>query len=227
MDKTEFITSYNQYWELANDDEKEITSEVMVSEDVLLVTWHLKNEANSDPGTTSVAIASYVTAYARMMLYDLMEKIECISPGALLYHDTDSAIFVHRNGEEEIPLGDFLGDLTSEIPDGSKCIKYVSLGPKCYGIEIQKPDGEIETTLKIKGLSLTEAALDVISFKEMVRMAVEYTKGNKIEHSVPQQQFISTSQHMIYTRQFEKVFRAVSEKRCVKDNYTLPFGYIK
>jgi hypothetical protein len=199
----------------------------MVSEDLLLATWKMKDVEKSDSGMTSVAIASYVTAYARLKLYDLLEKVEKIRPGSLLYFDTDSVIYVRKKVDEVIPTGDYLGDLTSEIPDGSKCIKFVSLGPKSYGIEIEKPSGEVESTIKIKGLSLTENALDIISFKEMVNMAMNYVKGNKIQHLVPQQQFITTSQHLMFTKQFHKIFRAVSEKRIIKENFSVPFGYIE
>jgi hypothetical protein len=48
---------------------------------------------------TSVAIASMVTANARLKLYDKIEKIENSAPGRVLYFDADSIISIHKEYE--------------------------------------------------------------------------------------------------------------------------------
>lgn len=105
-------------------------------------------EVVTDPlGSNSIAVASLTTAYARVRLYRALKKIR---PDRLLYagnflptpsylspnhspSDTDSIIFVHDTREPN-PLaemmGETLGRMTDELPAGSRCIGFVSQGPK-------------------------------------------------------------------------------------------------
>ena len=36
----------------------------------------------------------------------------------VLYYDTDSVIYTWKPGQTEIPLGDYLGDMTNELDEG-------------------------------------------------------------------------------------------------------------
>src|SRR5258708_4414553 len=99
------------------------------------------------PGNTNIAVASMVTAYARLMLYNAMEKIESESPGRVLYFDTDSIIFKHDTSKDwSLPnIANFLGEMTDEIADeyGSqaKMYRFASCGPKNYAYCVRLPDG--------------------------------------------------------------------------------------
>ena len=44
---------------------------------------------------TNVVIAAFTTAYARLKLYSVLEKLD---PSSILYMDTDSVIHVEREG---------------------------------------------------------------------------------------------------------------------------------
>ena len=46
--------------------------------------------------------------------------------------DTDSVMFTNRPGQEDPPLGDYLGEFTSECDDGD-FTEFASAGPKNYG----------------------------------------------------------------------------------------------
>ncbi|RWR98969.1 hypothetical protein B4U79_17082, partial [Dinothrombium tinctorium] len=120
---------------------------------MLLLTWVHKNENDAPQGKTNIAVSSYVTAYARLELYNLMEKIEKQRPGSVLYHDTDSVLYYKKYTDPVIQCGDFLGDLTDEIVKDygdARCTKFASLGPKNYSYEIQKTNGETIAPMKIK-----------------------------------------------------------------------------
>ncbi|KAL1246654.1 hypothetical protein QQF64_034431 [Cirrhinus molitorella] len=71
---------------------------------------------------------TFTTAHARLELYNLMDKLN-----RLLYSDTDSVIFVSRDGDWMPPLGDHLGELTDEIGDDEYITEFCSSGPKSYG----------------------------------------------------------------------------------------------
>ena len=76
---------------------------------------------------TNVIIASFTTAHARLKLLSYLEAMG----ESVLYFDTDSLIYKLADGEEDLPVGDFLGDLTDEL-DGGSITSFVSVGPKSY-----------------------------------------------------------------------------------------------
>ena len=60
-----------------------------------------------------------------LMLYSYLEQL---GPRAF-YADTDSVVYASRPGEWKPELGDYLGDLTYEVPD-NRIIEFVTGGPK-------------------------------------------------------------------------------------------------
>ncbi len=176
----------------------------------------------------NLAIASYVTAYARLELYRLMTRIENLRPGSLLYFDTDSVQYVEHKDDVKVKTGDFLGELTDEIPNDEVCIEFVALGPKSYGnITKNKVTGKLKTSLKIKGIYLNEMTENVVSFESIRLMAEEYLEWKeKIEYKVPQCQIRCDRHEILKTLNLEKVLRVTSDKRKIKDCLTYPYGYI-
>ena len=53
-------------------------------------------------------IGLFATCWARLKLYESLEKLG----QQALYFDTDSVIYRWKPGQPDIPLGDFLGDMT-------------------------------------------------------------------------------------------------------------------
>lgn len=92
-------------------------------------------EAGNTLFTTNVVIAAYVTAYGRLLLWELCNRYG----KQVLYHDTDSAIVHLKPGDKEpeypdgtSQIGVFLGDLETEIANAHA---FVSTGPKSYAIK--------------------------------------------------------------------------------------------
>jgi hypothetical protein len=81
-----------------------------------------------------VQVAANTTAQARLKLYSYLEQL---GPRAL-YADTDSVVYTSRPGEWKPELGDYLGDLTDEVPD-NRIIEFVTGGPKNYAYKIARP----------------------------------------------------------------------------------------
>ena len=229
--KVEIVKTYERFWQLATDENIEINSEFMPNDDTALVNWEFINDEDDLVKSYNIAIASYVTAYARIELYKLMEKIEKIRPFSLLYHDTDSVIYYRKLTDPEITCGDYLGDLADEIKknygENAKCTAFVSLGPKNYAYEVKKENGIVISEIKSKGITLTGLALEKINFKKMVDMAIKYSIERKTEEiDIPQRQFVLNRHTQIFTRHFDKVYQAVSTKRVINNNnITLPYGF--
>jgi len=55
------------------------------------------------------------------------------SPCTVLYFDTDSVVYSHKPGQADIPLGDYLGDMTNELDADDYIVDFTSAGPKNYG----------------------------------------------------------------------------------------------
>jgi hypothetical protein len=94
--------------------------------------YQYKEEFVEESGRTNVVIAAYTTctAQARLKLYSYLEQL---GPRAL-YADIDSVVYTSRP-----ELGDYLGDLTDEVPD-NRIIEFVTSGPKNNAYKIARPD---------------------------------------------------------------------------------------
>ena len=105
---------------------------------------------------TSVVIAAYTTAQARIELYNHMEKLGT----RLLYCDTDSCIFVkdeNKPEEYESPLGNLLGAMTDELESygkGTYIDTMVSAAPTFYAYRAITPMGTTVEYCKVKEILL-------------------------------------------------------------------------
>lgn len=123
--------------------------------------WNKKN----------TAIASFVTACARLRLWSTMNKLQ----ERVVYHDTDSIIYERSSADDMmIEEGAFLGDWESET--GDRMIhQFVSLAPKTYAYRYKTEAGVIKECVKSKGFSmngLTQAELTFDSYQALLRGTV-------------------------------------------------------
>ena len=150
-----------------------------------------------------------------------MEEIEEGQQGRLLYHDTDSVIFVSRPGQPEPALGNFLGELTSELKVGQFIEKFVSLGPKTYAYRTN----DNKTCAKVKGFTLNGSASQQLNFHSMKEMLhhdemVSVTYADTLKRNKRHLQLIQVSS-------ISKRCRLTYDKRYIADELynTLPYGY--
>ena len=109
----------------------EINNILPVNDDTLLVNWSYKEESYNELTTVNVCLAAYTTAQARLKLYEYLETLG----KRVLYYGIDSVIYTHLNGQVDIPLGSFLGDMTNELETygpNSYITEFVCGGPKLY-----------------------------------------------------------------------------------------------
>ena len=99
------------------------------SSDVLEIVYTSVDDNAPTSDRTNIFVAAYTTCLARLKLYESLEELG----EQALYFDTDSVIFRWYPGQPDIPLGDFLGDMTDELDDGDYITEFVSGGPKNYG----------------------------------------------------------------------------------------------
>ncbi|XP_030762206.1 uncharacterized protein LOC115887022 [Sitophilus oryzae] len=155
---------------------------------------------------TDCVQAAYTTAQARLKLYSYLEKVG----DNAIYTDTDSVIYLSKAGQEEdIPLGNFLGEMTDELEgygEGSYIDEFVSGGPKNYAYKVYSPKtGEYFITCKVKGLSLNYNASQNINFETIKSMAL-----TEEPEPVPiiYKQIRRTGEHKVMTTQQTKLYKA-------------------
>ena len=87
LPQTRIVKQYEELWDLINNESIDIIGDILI-EDQMLLSFKYKDPQDARVGNTSVAIAAFVTAYARLKLYEELEKIEASSEGSVLYFDT-------------------------------------------------------------------------------------------------------------------------------------------
>lgn len=228
MPKTSIVGDYQSLSALVGNQDIEVLGATILSNDNVIVTHKLRNDSDAGPGTTSPAIACFVTAWARLELYKLMQSVEAVRPNRICYCDTDSLIFIERNDDPPPSnVGNFLGQLTDEISPGLICKRAVFAGCKSYALELTGPNNTIEKIIKVKGLSLNSEAMQTINFESMRQMIESFVAGNQQSVSVPQTVFkpYGKADQRMTSHKFGKIFRVTSDKRFISNFETYPYGY--
>lgn len=139
--------------------------------------------------------------------------------------DTDSVVYLNRpNDTYEVPLGNFLGDMTDEL-DGGYIREFVSCGPKQYAY-IRVKDDEEDMCVKIRGFTLSCSAALRLNFESMKRILFAWLANDKHQIDVVSPQIRRTKDHNIVTRVSSKSYGVVYDKcRVIDSTVCIPFGY--
>ena len=127
--KTKQITEPHELIDHLNDTTIEISDIRILSADVIELAYKKIEEDAVKGSKTKIFIAAFTTCQARLKLYESLEVLG----DRVLYYDTDSVIYTWKPGQTEIPLGDYLGDMTNELDEGDYIVEFVSGGAKNYG----------------------------------------------------------------------------------------------
>ena len=136
------------------------------------VNTSLLNESVNPSPVTNVVIAAFTTAHARLKLYSYLEKLQ----EQALYFDTDCIIFKHSSGMYCPPVGDYLGDLTSELGHDEYITTFCSTGPKSYAYTTNKGNN----VCKVKGITLNHRNALVINMDTMRKIVHDELKEVKV-----------------------------------------------
>ena len=157
-----------EVWELFKQAELEVRN-IEVAGTKHIVTVRNTAYADNSSKATNLAVASFTTAHARVKLYRLLEAVG----HRVLYCDTDSCVFVAKEGEHVPETGRFLGDLTDEFEAGSTGDSFVCTGPKSYAVRVIKSNGDVSHILKAKGLTLNKTTSGIINFEAMLKIVLD------------------------------------------------------
>lgn len=214
-----------EFYNIVFDDTITVQQVHLLTDEVVLVEYTLPDDYAEGNDFGNAVLASFVAAYGRLQLYGLLAEL---GPRAL-YFDTDSVIYREGEGDAPLPMGDYMGDLVSEIPAGLRMVEFCSGGPKNYAFLLEdEKTGARTAHLKVKGFTLNHAAGEVLGFNDMkglVKNYVQYHTDND-RVNIPTVQFKRTIDYHIITNKFDKQYGVVYDKRVVQPDYsTLPYGY--
>ena len=190
---------------------------------MIQLKWKYHEDFIEVSSNTSPIIAAYTTALARLKLYTYLEYLN----ERVLYFDTDSVIYVTHPGDNTLPTGEFLGDLTNELECYGKDAyiqEFVSGGPKNYAYKVFNTNHElIDICCKVRGISLNAQNVSFVNFNTLKYMVTE-DRENKI--ILNENRIARTKTHQIVTRPESKTWRVVYDKRqCQPNFFTLPWGH--
>jgi hypothetical protein len=189
------------------------------SDEMVEIRYQYKEEFVEESGSTSVVIAAYTIAQTRLKLYSYLEQLGLRA----LYADTYSVVYTSRQGDWKPELGDYLGDLTDEVPD-NRIIEFVTGGPKNYAYKIAIPDKDGNTTIcKVRGITLNYKNFLTINFDTIKDMVI----NNRDDVKTARDDYKITRDHKrLLTVHQDKDYRIVFDKRVVIQDYsTRPYGF--
>jgi hypothetical protein len=185
-----------------------------LSGDCLYVSYmELQDSKNDILKSTSIAIASSVTASATMRLYKELRLLK----QRVLYCDTDSIIYEHDPSKYNIPDGEFLGEWECET-EGLPITEFVSTGPKSYAYKVE---GKVKDC-KMKGITLNWENCKDINFNNLKKLVDNDKEKLTTKQNI---RFDKNKDKGITTFQMTKDIKFTMDKRNVNGYWTYPFGY--
>ena len=221
--RAEYFTDPGAFYRCLADETREI-SRVEFPTDCIAKIVHAPDEDfETSLGNTNVVIAAYTTAQARLKLYSYLDMLQ----DRVLYYDTDSVIFIDKEGAPKVQTGNFLGDMTDELRDygeGSYIEEFCSGGSKNYAYRVfEGASGNYSTICKVRGITLNLRNKRVVNFESLKSMVCEGKAANVITDP---RRIARTKTGQLVTRTEQKVHRVVFDKRVKMPDYnTLPYGY--
>ncbi|XP_038047525.1 uncharacterized protein LOC119721520 [Patiria miniata] len=222
MSKTTYVKDPTEYLDMMTRDGLEIQGVNFVNDEMVEVQWQNTGEFVESSGRTNVILAAYTTCQARLKLYEVLEKLD----QRVLYYDTDSVIYVSRDGEWEPETGDFLGELTNELESDNHIVSFVSGGPKNYAYKLARPDkGGYLTHCKVRGITLNYRNQFLVNFDTVSQM-VRNEGPKRVQVTDPYKISRNKKTINIETKEAKKHYQVVYTKRVPLENYdTIPYGY--
>ncbi|KAK3735264.1 hypothetical protein QZH41_008887 [Actinostola sp. cb2023] len=214
---TEYVDDPKRFAELMFGPKTEVKHLLLINENLAQLQYDRIDDFTRESGFASVVHAAFVTSFARLKLYRYLEELQ----ERFLYFDTDSIFYVTHPGQALLPLGDYLGDLTSELKRPGDFIReFVSTGPKSYAYVTDQGEKEV----KCKGIPLNVMSSAVINFNSMLRLV----EGMEEKYVVTEPHRIQrdAKRRQLKTVEMSKDFRVVYDKRVRRGVETVPYGYL-
>ncbi|MEW8548383.1 MAG: DNA polymerase, partial [Candidatus Thiodiazotropha sp.] len=206
-----------EFYQLLSDSTKELKNFHIINDKLILVEYKHAYLQTPEDQLTNIFLATFTTCWARLHLYDVMDQLG----DRVLYHDTDSIIYVHSPNMTNPQLGDYLGQLTNELDQNDYIIEYCSAGPKNYAYKTKKG----KNCCKVRGFRLNFSNSLLIHFDAMKDIIT--INRNKTIQTSSSKILRDKLTNTLYNKQETKTYQMVYDKRVLDpfSNQTFPYGY--
>ena len=173
------------------------------------MTYDMKDMFIDNSKDTNIFIVAFTTSHARMMLYELLDKLG----DQVLGYDTDSVWYIERSNGETIKTGDSLGDLTDEL-DGNHITDWCGTGPKSYSYTTSNG----KNVCKVQGFTLNYENTQYINQESMKQLIEEkkeritIVNENKLTRDSKTKQLVNKYQEEDLTLGYDKRYLEKSDK---------------
>ena len=216
------VKTPHELFNILTDSANHVQSLRLCTDEILEVVFKQTPDNDLPNAKTNIFIACFTTCWARLKLYSYLHRLQ----DQVLYYDTDSVIYAWKEGQPQIDIGDYLGEMTDEL-DGDVIKVFVSGGAKNYSYKTV--GGKF--VCKVRGFTLNVRGREKLNYKSMKKHILD-----TLEEEEPAEPIAvinpnhfhrdQTAKKMKMTRQ-EKKYRLVFDKRVIdldtKRSY--PFGY--
>lgn len=171
---------------------------------------------------TNIFVAAFTTCYARLKLYESLATLE----KQVLYYDTDSVIYMWRQGLPSISTGDFLGQMKDEL-EGDIITEFVSGGAKNYAYQTRGGN----SVCKVRGFTLNVRGSAILNFQSMKQnileeLHIQQDSRRNLNIVTPYHFQRDLQQKRIKVVPRVKKYGLVFDKRVINTNaLSYPFGY--
>ena len=206
MPNHKVFRTHDEYVRFRAADNYKITQETNLTQDMVLVVFEMEDSEEARLGKTSLATACFVTAHARLMLFDTMarigldkeiihtdgdgrEHLDYIYNGKLLYTDTDSVFYVSQDRlvDHSTQFGEWTDETLTETGDpNARIIKAVYLAPKFYAKWTQLGDLTVppKVTIRAKGITMSRATSKVVTGDKMFEKVQQFLLSDECKDQV-------------------------------------------
>ena len=193
-----------------------------VNETTAFIQYRYNGELILPAGNVNVILAIFTTCLGRLQLFNELDKLN----SRAFYFDTDSILFVSRPGDNYEPkLGNYLGELTSELAPGDYIVDWASAGAKTYCYKTHK--GKV--CVKAKGITQNYENAVRVNLDSVSEMVEGYIKQPSRPQTITAQYnkiVRNTKTFTLENKHREIRFKVVYDKRrLLADGSSLPFGY--
>ena len=194
-----------------NSDTLDVRHVSVVNDDIVEVHYQLQEEDIPESPNLNVFVGCFTTCWARLHLYEALELLG----QRVLYFDTDSVTYLEEPGQPNPPLGDYLGQFTSELKADDHITEFVSGGPKNYGY--QTKNGKVEC--KVRGFRLDSEGKTQLNYDVM--------RQNVLDEIQQPQKHRDAKTYDLFTFPDYKCYQLVYGKSVIDPVtfQTYPYGY--
>lgn len=157
-----------------------------------------------------------------------MKIVQKTAGCSVIYTDTDSVMFSCPRGQNPIPEGNFLGEMSREYPD-YELMEIVCAGPKQYALKMQhKTKGEIKYVLRCRGITLDQNNSTKLTFDKFKQLVFAAYNENHTEEKMPMFDYTRLGpdkNSQVLTTKITKIYRCVNTKGYEHNSFIYPFGF--